>query len=98
VPALTVTATSGFPTSTILTGCGVSASRVGSACTLAANPIIIRPCFSFPWITAVSQTFGSYKDEVAGELSVPPGGAIGFVAVTTAQTGFGYISWEEIPV
>ena len=98
LPTLTATNVSGSPFSTLLTGGGSSAARVASSCTLAANPIILRPVLSIPWITAVSQSFGVIKDEIAGELAVPPGGGIGFVAVTTALTGFAYLSWEEVPV
>jgi hypothetical protein len=84
------------PVPTLLGSGAASVAKVGASCTYAANPAFLRPGFGRPWITAVSQAFGSYKDEIAGEIIVPPGQQVSFVAVTTALTGIGYISWEEI--
>jgi hypothetical protein len=57
----------------------------------------MRPLIGIPWVTATAQAALLCKDEIAGELLVPPGAAVGFAAVTTAITGIGYISWCEVP-
>ena len=85
-------------TSTLLGSGSASVANVGASCTYAANPAFLRPGFGRPWITAVTQSYGIYKDEIAGEIIVAPGQQVSFVAVTTALTGIGYISWEEIPL
>lgn len=95
-PTLTATNTSGSPFSALIGAGQASAAKVASSCTLAANPTFLRPLISIPWITAVSQTGGVFKDQIDGEIVVPPGGAIGFVAITTALSGLAYLSWEEV--
>lgn len=98
-PALTATNVAGMPSAAVFTGAaGGSAAKVASSCTLAANPIFMRPLIGIPWVTATAQAALLCKDEIAGSIVIPPGAGIGFVAVTTAITGIGYISWEEVPV
>ena len=75
-----------------------SVARIATSATLAANPVFLRPLYGFGWITAVAQNAISYKDEIAGEIIVPPGSGVGFVALTTAITGLAYLSWDEIPI
>lgn len=98
VPALTATNVANGAFSTILNGNLSSVAKVASSCTLAANPLFLRPLIGMPWVTATAQAALLCKDEIAGEVIVPPGAAVGFVAVTTAITGIAYLSWEEIPV
>lgn len=80
-----------------------SIAKVGASCTWAvlgasAAPTILRPLIGAPWITATAQNLYMGKDELAGGLIVPPGVQIGIEAITTANTGFGYYSWEEVPI
>jgi hypothetical protein len=96
-PALTVTNAAG-PFSTNLNSGANSVAKVGSSCTLAANPVFLRPLYGFGWITAVAQNALGLKDEIAGGIIVPPGSAVGFVALTTTITGLGYLSWAELPI
>lgn len=103
VPVALTTGNSSGPTGlpTLLGSNATSVAKVGASCTWSVNgagaaPTILRPMFGVPWITAVSQSWTQYKDEVAGALIVPPGVQIGIEAITTAVTGFAYISWEEI--
>lgn len=98
VPALTTTNVANGATASLLSGAVSGAAQVASSCTLATNPVFLRPLIGIPWVTATGQTTLLCKDEIAGELLVPPGAAVGFVAVTTAITGIGYISWVELPV
>jgi hypothetical protein len=94
-PALTVGNSQG-PLSTYLNSGAASVAKVAASCTLAANPVFLRPLVGFGWITAVAQNAIGIKDDIAGEIIVPPGSAIGFVALTTAITGLAYISWDEV--
>lgn len=96
-PALTVTNAAG-PFSTLLNSGASSVAKIGSSCTLAANPVFLRPLYGFGWITAVAQNALAVKDEIAGGIIVPPGSATGFVALTTAITGLAYLSWAEPPI
>ena len=98
VPALTTTNVANGATSTLLGGTTSSVAQVASACTLATNPVFLRPLIGIPWVTATAQAALLCKDEIAGELLVPPGAGVGFVAVTTAITGIAYMSWAEIAI
>lgn len=80
-----------------------SVASVGASCTwgvlgASAAPTIIRPLIGAPWVTATAQNLYMGKDEIAGALVLPPGTQIGLEAITTANTGFGYMSWDEQPV
>lgn len=87
-----------LPISTNLNAGSSSVARVMTSGTLAANPVILRPLYGFGWITAVAQNALGLKDELAGGIIVPPGSAVGFVALTTAITGLAYLSWAELPL
>ncbi len=104
--ALTTGNSSGPSGAPALLGSGAkSVANVGASCTSASPagvattaPTIVRPLLGMSWITAgTTQTQVQVKDEVAGAIIVPPGFQIYLEAITTAVTGFGYISWEEIP-
>jgi|HubBroStandDraft_6_1064221.scaffolds.fasta_scaffold00134_25 hypothetical protein len=84
--------------STNLNSGASSVAKVAASCTLAANPVFLRPLYGFGWITAVAQNAIGLKDELAGGIIVPPGSAVGFVALTTAITGLAYLSWAELPL
>lgn len=105
VPVALTTGNSSGPTglATLIGSNAASVAKVGASCTWSVNgaaaaPTILRPMIGVPWITAVGQSWIQYKDEIAGALIVPPGVQVGIEAITTAVTGFGYISWEEIPL
>lgn len=83
-------------TSTYLGASGGSVATAGASCTYGANPTFLRPLFGVPWVTATGNSNAHAKDEIAGEIVVPPGQQISFLAVTTALTGIGFFSWEEI--
>ncbi len=87
-----------IPVSANLGGGGASVARIATSATLAANPVFLRPLYGFGWITSVAQNAISYKDDIAGEIIVPPGSAVGFVALTTAITGLAYLSWDEVAI
>jgi len=96
IPTLTTTNVANGAVSTLLNGNASTVAKVASSCTLAANPIFLRPLFSTQFGTAVGLNTLAYKDDIAGELIVPPGAGIGFCGITTAITGIGYISWDEV--
>lgn len=99
LPTLTTTNVANGAFSTLLNGNTSSVAKVASACTLATNPVFLRPLISFQFGTAVGlNMLPGYKDELAGSVIVPPGAGVGFVAITTAITGLAYMSWVEIPV
>lgn len=96
-PALTSTNASTSPFSTLIGGGAAPVGKSGSSCTLAANPIFLRPLISNPWITGTDIPLYC-KDEIGGSIAIPPGAGVGIVALTTATTGLGYISWEEVSI
>src|SRR5208282_5623906 len=78
-----------------------SSAGVGASCTWSvsggsAAPTYLRPMVSMQYGTAVGLNMMAYKDEIAGALIIAPGYQVGIQAITTAITGIGYISWEEI--
>ncbi len=102
--ALTTGNSSGPKGLPAMIGSGTSSvANVGASCTWAvlgagAAPTIFRPLIGAPWITATAQNLYMGKDEIAGGIIIPPGVQIGIETVTTANTGFGYYSWEEVPI
>jgi hypothetical protein len=104
VPVVLTTGNSSGPVglTTLLGSSVASVAKVGASCTWSVNgaaaaPTILRPLIGVSWVTAgTTQTFSQYKDEIAGGLIVPPGAQVCIEAITTAITGFSYISWEEI--
>src|SRR6266478_4846506 len=78
------------PSSTLLGSGAASVAKVGASCTYAANPAFLRPLIGIPWITATAQAPVFAKDEIAGEIIIPPGQQVSFLAITTAITGIGY--------
>lgn len=96
LPALTTTAVANGATGSKLDGSLSGAAAVASSCTLAANPLFLRPLIGIPWVTATGQSALRVKDDINKEIIIPPGAGVGIVAVTTAITGIGYLSWEEV--
>src|SRR5208282_6390265 len=73
IPTLTTTNVANGAVSTLLNGNASTVAKVASSCTLAANPIFLRPLFSMQFGSAAALgTLPGYKDDVAGELIVPP--------------------------
>lgn len=74
-----------------------------SALTLAAAPgavtaPIIRALASILFGSSVGiEQMAPIKDELAGLLILPPGTGCGIVGITTAFSGIGHFSWEELP-
>lgn len=105
VPVALTTGNSSGPTglASLIGSNAASVAKVGASCTWAVNgagaaPTFLRPMIGVPWIIAASQSWILHKDEIAGALIIPPGVQVGIEAITTAVTGIGYISWEEIPL
>lgn len=98
LPSLTTTNVANGALCSCLNGTTSPNASVASSCTLAANPLFLRPLIGIPWVTATAQAALLCKDEIAGELVIAPGAGVGIVAVTTAITGIGYFGWEEVPV
>jgi hypothetical protein len=96
VPSLTTTNVATGAIQNNLSGAVSSVAKPASACTLAANPVFLKPLFSMQFGTAVGLNMFAKKDEIAGSIIIPPGACIGIVAVTTAITGIGYLSWAEL--
>src|SRR5260221_313471 len=106
VPVVLTTGNSSGPAglSAIVGSNAASVAKVGASCTwgvlgAAAAPTFLRPLLSQLIVgSVVSAQLAQGKDEVAGAVIVPPGVQVGIEAITTALTGIGYISWEEIPI
>ena len=80
-----------------------STAQVGASCTFSVNgaaaaPTILRPLFGVPWVTAVGNSNAHCHYDFGGTIVIAPGYNLCIEAITTALTGFGYISWEEIPL
>ena len=82
----------------LIGGGNTSRTTVGSSATIAtANIQRILPIGAAATLSG-STSLLSVKDEVAGALVIPPGYVTSLQCVTTAETVWGQISWEEIPV
>jgi hypothetical protein len=104
VPVALTTGNSSGPTgvSPVLGLGGKSSAQVGASCTFsvlgaAAAPTILRPLLGIDWVTAnaVVTTIQCNYD-FGGSIAIYPGYNLCIEAITTAITGLGYISWEEI--
>jgi hypothetical protein len=84
------------PVSVVLGGSSSSVAKVGSTATLGANPTFLRPLLGMTFATSVGWSAFQTEIAVQGDIIVPPGQMVEFVAVTTAATGIAYISWTEI--
>ena len=95
--ALTTGSSSGpAGTSCLIGGGSGSVAKVGASCTLGGNPTFLRPLIGIVESSAAGYATVGYKDDVGGGLIVAPGQQIELVAITTAITGVGYISWVEL--
>lgn len=82
----------------LIGGGNTSRTTVGSSATIATAVIQrILPIGAAATLSG-STSLLSVKDEVAGALVIPPGYVTSLQCVTTAETVWGQISWEEIPV
>lgn len=74
-----------------------SVAKVGASATLAAAPTQIRPLLGTQWITGGAGMWNLYvKDEVAGEIVVPPGQTLTIDAFVAAMSIIGAVSWMEV--
>lgn len=80
----------------LLGGPANSVALADSAATLPAAPVIVRPIGGGPVATgSVNAPF--IKDEVAGDIIVPPGCAISLTYLTTAISALAAFIWHEKP-
>jgi hypothetical protein len=96
IPTLTTTNVASMPISGIVGNASSSVAKCASGCTLAANPVFLRPLVGMQYGTAVGLNMITCKDDIAGGLIIPQGAAVGFCAITTAITGLSYLSWVEV--
>jgi hypothetical protein len=84
--------------SNLLTGAAAaSAAQVFSAATLASVPVAVRPFFGVPAVACTDLI--CVKDDVAGELILPPGGVLSIQAnVAACAVGFLGMSWDEVAI
>lgn len=76
-----------------------SKSTVGSSATIATANIQRVIPFATGATTAASTSFPPFaKDDVGGNLVIPPGFVTSLQCLTTAQTVLGQITWEEVPI
>ncbi len=73
----------------------VGVAKADVAATLAAVPVYLRPLGSV--VAASSITPSSYKEEVDGDIILPPGTNLSFSYLTTAAIGVAAFTWAEIP-
>ena len=87
-----------LPYSSALGGVATALKAVVSAsATVAATQVLAIPCAS----TQIAAGAYGFHIDVNGELIVPPGEWAGFVQLVgtgTANTFFGSISWQELPL
>lgn len=105
VPLALTTGNSSGPSglSALVGNTALSSAQVGASCTFsvkgaAAAPTILRPLFGVPWVTATGNSNAHCQYDFGGSIIIAPGYNLCIEAITTALTGFGYISWEEIPL
>lgn len=78
----------------IAKGAAASAGKADAAATLASTPLWLRPIGGV--VAASTLTPGKYKEDVNGEIIVPPGGALSLSYLTTAAVGIAAVTWVEI--
>lgn len=76
-------------------GAGAGVGLAYSTATLAATPVVIRPLFSVPWATAAGFGQTYLRDQVDGELGIPPGVYVS-VQASAAITGVWSMTWAEL--
>ena len=78
----------------IMKGAASSAGKADASSTLASTPLWLRPIGGV--VAATTLTPGKYKEEVDGEIIIPPGGALSLSYLTTAAVGIASVCWVEI--
>ncbi len=81
----------------MLTGAaGSTKTLVDSVATVPA-PGLLRPVAASV-VTTIAAFSPFIKDDIGGSIIIPPGGFVGFGALTTAMNILAMLSWEEVPV
>jgi len=93
---VTLTTQTAIYSSMVGGGASGGVARACSATTLAVAPVYSVPLIGGFTAAALFAAPASFTD-IGGIIEVPPGGAAMILALT-AVTGFGHISWEEIPL
>jgi len=73
----------------------VGKAKADSSSTLPAAPVWLRPLGSV--VAASSITPAAYKEEVNGDIILPPGTNLSFSYLTTAAVGIAAFTWVEVP-
>lgn len=68
--------------------------KADASSTLASTPLWWRPIGSV--VAASSITPTKYKEELNGDLIIPPGGAMSLSYLTTAAVGIASVTWVEV--
>jgi hypothetical protein len=76
-------------------GVGNSKGKADAAATLPSTPLWLRPIGSV--VAASSITPAKYKEDVDGDIIIPPGGCLSLSYLTTAAVGIAAACWVEIP-
>lgn len=78
-----------------IAGRGQSAvGKADASSTLASTPLWWRPMGSVVAGSSITPT--KYKEELNGDLIIPPGGAMSLSYLTTAAVGIASVTWVEI--
>lgn len=69
-------------------------AKVDSSATLNAAPVWLRPLGAVVAASSISPS--SYKEDIDGEIILPPGTNLSFSYLTTAAVGIAAFTWAEI--
>jgi hypothetical protein len=71
-----------------------SAGKADAAATLASTPLWLRPLGSVVAGSSISPA--TYRDDIDGEIIIPPGGCLSLSYLTTAAVGIASVTWVEV--
>lgn len=78
---------------------GGSVAKVGASATLGAAPTIMRVLAGAQWVTTgQTSNIQLVKDEMSGNVIIPPGQLFCIEAITTAVTGLASFTWAEVAI
>lgn len=75
-------------------GSKAAVGKADAASTLASTPLWWRPIGQVVAGSSITPT--KYKEELNGDLIIPPGGAMSLSYLTTAAVGIASVTWVEI--
>lgn len=73
----------------------VGVAKVDSSATLNAAPVWLRPLGAVVAGSSISPS--TYKEDIDGEIILPPGTSLSFSYLTTAAIGIAAFTWAEVP-